>query len=122
LHIPEGADYEPYNERALRAKTAQGPRVTLVRSEQLPEGTCFDCMLEVIESEISDTVLRDLLDQGYRRGFGQWRTGCWGRFVYELTSDEEKPKAKAKKAAADDATMTIAGIPVVLLETSDVGA
>jgi len=116
LHVPDGADYEPYNERALRAKTARGPRVTLVRSEQLPEGTWFDAMLEVIDGEITENVLRDLFDFGYLRGFGQWRTGCWGRFVYTLTSDEEKPKAKAKKVATDDSVTTISGIPVMLME------
>lgn len=87
LHLPEGASIT-YCERPLMAQTAQGPRTSLARSEELPEGTWFECVIEVFDSPISEPLLRDLLDYGTRRGFGQWRNGGHGRFTYELTKIE----------------------------------
>ena len=73
-----------YLERPLRAMTAQGPRVSLARSEMLPEGTSFTCHIRVIESEISVGLLCALLDYGAMKGLGQWRNGSYGQFTYEL--------------------------------------
>lgn len=91
LNLPKGEDWGPeYLERPLRAETMQGPRVTLARSEIIPEGTWFECGLEVIEGEIGEAVLRDLLDYGYMRGLGQWRnSGAYGTFRYELEKEEQ---------------------------------
>jgi hypothetical protein len=91
LVMPAGTDWGPeYLERPLRAETMQGPRVTLARSEIIPEGTYFECGLEVIEGEISEAVLRDLLDYGYMRGLGQWRnSGAYGTFRYQLTKEQQ---------------------------------
>lgn len=87
LHVPEGGGVD-YLERPLRAETAQGPRVALARSEQLPEGTWFTAGLEILQGEISEDVLRDLLDYGYFRGLGQWRnSGAYGTFRYELVKE-----------------------------------
>lgn len=83
LNVPEGAP-ETYNERPLRAETAQGPRVALARSEELPIGTWFECYIESLNDVIGEDLLRDLLDYGSRKGFGQWRNASWGRFTYEL--------------------------------------
>lgn len=83
LHIPEGANMT-YCERPLRAQTAQGPRTSLARSEELPEGTWFECEIDVFDGPISEPLLRDLLSYGERRGFGQWRNGGHGRFKFEL--------------------------------------
>ncbi len=77
-----------YLERPLRAETAQGPRVALARSEQIPEGAVIECGLEVMDGELSEEVLRDLLDYGYYRGLGQWRnSGAYGTFRYELVKE-----------------------------------
>ena len=84
LHLPDGASMD-YCERPLRAMTALGPRTALARSEELPVGTWFKCTLEVFNGPICELLLRDLLDYGTRRGFGQWRNGGHGRFTYELT-------------------------------------
>ena len=73
-----------YCERPLRAQTAQGPRVSLARSEELPAGTWFECVLEVFDGPVSEPLLRDLLSYGERRGLGQWRNSGHGRFVFEL--------------------------------------
>jgi hypothetical protein len=78
-----------YNERPLRAQTAQGERVALARSEELPAGTSFKCHLTVLAPDIiTEDMLRSILDYGYYKGLGQWRGGGYGRFRYEL--EEEK--------------------------------
>lgn len=88
LRLPEGGEIE-YLERPLRASTAQGERVALARSEMVPEGTTLELHLEVLDGEISEDVLRDLLDYGYYRGLGQWRgSGAYGTFRYELERED----------------------------------
>lgn len=86
LQVPEGAAIE-FLERPLRAMTAQGPRVGLVRSEKLPIGTSFECCLVVYNSPITVDLLRDLLSYGARKGIGQWRNGSYGQFDFELTAE-----------------------------------
>jgi len=83
LILPEGASIE-FLERPLRAETAQGPRIAIARSEMLPEGTWFECDLEVYDGPITEDIIRDLLTYGARKGLGQWRNGGWGRFTFEL--------------------------------------
>ena len=83
LNVPDNAPIT-FLERPLRAMTAQGPRTSLARSEELPVGTCFECIIEVYESTISEELLRDLLSYGERKGFGQWRNGSHGQFTFEL--------------------------------------
>jgi hypothetical protein len=83
LNVPAGAAID-FLERPLRAQTAQGPRTSLARSEQLPEGTSFECELEVYDGPISEPLLRDLLSYGAKKGLGQWRNGGHGRFEFEL--------------------------------------
>jgi hypothetical protein len=75
-----------YNERPLRAETAQGPRVALARSEQI-DGASIEFGLTVYPGEITEEVLRDILDYGFDCGIGQWRSAGWGRFRYTLTSE-----------------------------------
>ena len=108
LHLPEGAQMT-YCERPLRGMTAQGPRTSVARSEELPAGTWFECRLEVFrlptkepkkrkgqdeyvpvapKAQISELILRDLFDFGTRRGFLQWRNGGHGRFEYVLEKQE----------------------------------
>lgn len=86
LEIPVGSEIT-YLERPLRADTAQGPRVALARSEMLPEGTHFRAGLTVLGSQITEELLRTLLDYGYWMGLGQWRNGSWGQFRYELVRE-----------------------------------
>jgi len=72
-------------ERPLRAMTAQGPRTALARSEMLPEGTRFDCLLEVYDGPISHLLLTDLLSYGEKKGLGQWRnSSVYGTFSFVL--------------------------------------
>lgn len=86
LNLPAGSEIT-YCERPLRAQTAQGPRTSLARSEELPAGTWFECQLSVYDGPISEPLLRDLLSYGARKGMGQWRNGGRGRFEFELTAE-----------------------------------
>lgn len=84
LRVPEGKCLD-YLERPLRAMTAQGPRTSLARSEQLPEGTGFECFVQVFEaSPITEDILRDLFGYGAHKGMGQWRNGSHGQFSFKL--------------------------------------
>lgn len=78
------------NQRPLRAETMQGPRVTLACSEQAPEGSrmTFEVM-SLSNSIISEEILREWLDYGAVKGFGQWRNGSYGRFTYTMTAVAE---------------------------------
>lgn len=70
-------------ERPLRAETAQGARVALTRSDTCPVGTKLKFTIEVV-GVVTETLLREWLDHGARLGMGQWRSGGWGRFSYEI--------------------------------------
>ena len=69
-------------ERQLRAATAQGERIGLACSEQIPAGaTCeFDV---VLLSDSHEKALREWLDYGCLSGIGQWRNSGMGRFSWE---------------------------------------
>lgn len=84
LIMPEGSVID-FLERPLRAETPLGPRIAIARSEVLPEGTWFECKLEIFKGPIDDDLIRDLLSYGEYKGLGQWRNGGWGRFEFELS-------------------------------------
>lgn len=68
-------------QRPLRAQTAQGERVSLVNSEEIPAGST--CEFDVILLDDShEKVVREWLDYGILRGIGQWRNSGKGRFTY----------------------------------------
>ncbi len=70
-------------ERPLRGQTAQGERISLARSETVPEGTTLSFVVEVL-GEVKEELLREWLDYGERRGLGQWRNAGYGAFTYEM--------------------------------------
>jgi hypothetical protein len=77
-------------ERPLKAFTAQGPRVSLLSSEQIQKGVeaSFKILvLPLAQREITEEVLRAWLDYGQFQGISQWRNGGYGRFTYELTAE-----------------------------------
>lgn len=86
LMLPDGTGLT-FCERPLRAMTAQGPRTSLARSEQLPAGTRCECRLKVHAGTISEPLLRDLLSYGADKGMGQWRNSSRGRFKFELEAE-----------------------------------
>jgi len=87
LVLPSDGEME-YCERPLRAQTAQGERVALARSEMLPAGTRFSCGLVLYPGEITEEILRQLLDYMFDMGIGQWRNAGYGGITYKLTREE----------------------------------
>lgn len=70
-------------QRPLRAQTAQGERVSLANSEEIPAGST--CEFEVLCLDDShEKAVREWLDYGILRGIGQWRNSGKGRFSYEV--------------------------------------
>lgn len=92
LNIPHNGDFEICS-RPLRAMTAQGPRVSLARSEQLPAGTWFEFELHLLllpKCVIKAEHIKELLDYGKYIGLGQWRSsGSYGTFDYTFETLEE---------------------------------
>jgi len=81
---PEGKPLNPpfqVLQRPLRGQTAQGERIALASSQQVPAGTRIEFTLVTL-LDISE-VLNDLLVYGEFKGLGQWRNGGWGRFKAE---------------------------------------
>lgn len=74
-----------YFQRSLRAQTAQGPRVSLVKSEVVEAGARLDFTLVVADnSPITEEVLHELFSYGRMTGLGQWRNAGWGMFSYQM--------------------------------------
>lgn len=73
-------------QRSLRVITAQGPRVTLAKSEIIPAGSSFEFNIRVMKnSAITEDVLRELFSYGeYFCGLGQWRNAGYGLMAHEL--------------------------------------
>ena len=75
-------------ERPLRAMTAQGPRVTLTRSDYIAENTEIKVIIELVSNDkgITWDVIEKALDYGRYVGLGQWRgSGGYGRFEFKRT-------------------------------------
>lgn len=76
-----------YNQRSIRAMTAQGPRISLIRSESVPAGATLKFALRVLTgSPLTEEILRKLFDYGQLIGLGQWRNASYGSFSYTLES------------------------------------
>ena len=69
-------------QRPLRAQTAQGERVSLAMSEEIPAGATCEFTVVCLCDEHID-VVRDWLDYGRFSGIGQWRNSGKGRFRWE---------------------------------------
>ena len=82
IHIPDG-DEIGYCERPLRAQTAQGERVALAISEEVPAGSWLEFDVVCLDDGHIPAVL-EWLDYGQLRGLGQWRNSGKGRFTYVI--------------------------------------
>lgn len=72
-------------ERPLRAMTAQGPRVSLAKSDVINAGAVLEFEIHIpYTCEIGEKHLRAMLDYGQYCGLGQFRNGGYGRFSYSL--------------------------------------
>lgn len=68
-------------ERPLRGMTAQGPRVSLTRSDFINAGTVITFELIILDNkEIDIEVIKKVLEYGKFQGLGQWRNASWGQF------------------------------------------
>jgi hypothetical protein len=74
-------------ERPLRAMTAQGPRVSLVRSDRVNEGRQLKCKIVYLSNDkgLTKETLQKFLAYGEYVGLGQWRgSGGFGQFTFEV--------------------------------------
>jgi len=69
-------------ERPLRAETAQGPRVSVCRSQTAPVGSMMEFEVQVLSKELLPYV-EAWFGYGKLRGLGQWRNSGKGRFDWE---------------------------------------
>jgi len=74
-------------QRPLRGQTAQGERIALASSEEIPAGAQIEFRV-VCESAEHVPAVIEWLNHGFWRGIGQWRNSGKGRFVYEATDQE----------------------------------
>lgn len=85
-------------ERPMRVTTMRGERVCLARSEVVPAGAKLTFTLKWLEAKSSKSkyfltqeAIVWALNYAALKGFGQWRSGGYGRFTYTL----EDPKKDA---------------------------
>ena len=79
-------------ERPLRCDTAQGPRVSVARSETVPAGTVIEFEVTSLASKLGkgedavevEALIEEWFAYGALRGLGQWRNSGKGRFTVEL--------------------------------------
>ena len=76
-------------QRPLRAQTAQGERIALASSESVPDGATMTFEIRLLVDSLEKSV-KEMLEYGRLRGFGQWRNSGKGRFDYEILSVTEE--------------------------------
>lgn len=94
-------------QRPLRARTPQGERVALAKSQMLPAGYQLEFFVVVLDNpDIEPETIRTLLEMGQWQGLGQWRSGSWGRFKLvrfdvseRVTARPGDGRAKQRRAA-----------------------
>lgn len=69
-------------QRPLRAQTAQGERVALSMSEEIPAGATVEFTVTCLDDSHAAAV-REWMEYGILRGLGQWRNSGKGRFIAE---------------------------------------
>lgn len=74
-------------QRPLRAQTAQGERVSLANSEEIPAGSSCEFEITLLDDSL-EAVTREWLDYGVFSGIGQWRNSGKGRFTYAVEGEE----------------------------------
>lgn len=86
-------------ERPLRAMTAQGPRVCLVKSDYVKAGTVLKFQLFVMEqSGITEACIAEVLSYGQLQGLGCWRSGSYGTVSVQLLEEAgAAPKLSNRK-------------------------
>jgi hypothetical protein len=110
LKRPDGSEINSNDitkyERPLRAMTMQGPRVSIAVSEWIKPPIMVDAELHLIGDKFDEETLSMILDYGRYCGIGQFRSGGFGAFSYELLPlQDDKPipvnKMKRGKVAKE---------------------
>ena len=83
VEMPEGGVIEKC-ERPIRCQTAQGERISIGISDEVPAGTKLNFKFRVLKGQLGYDLIRALLDYGHYVGIGQWRTGDHGQFKYKI--------------------------------------
>jgi len=73
-------------QRPLRASTAQGDRVALAMSEEIPAGSSVEFTVRCLDDNNAKAV-REWMEYGVLRGIGQWRNSGKGRFTFAEISE-----------------------------------
>lgn len=73
-------------QRPLRAQTAQGERVSLASSDEIPAGATMTFDIVCLDTAHIAAV-KEWLDYGELRGLGQWRNSGKGRFLWEEVTE-----------------------------------
>jgi len=76
-------------QRPLRAQTAQGERIALASSECIPAGAKMVFEINLL-LDSHEKAVREMLNYGELRGFGQWRNSGMGRFRYKVLEEREQ--------------------------------
>ena len=71
-------------QRPLRAQTAQGERISLANSEEIPAGSTIEFEIVMLDEKAHKEAVLEWLEYGRLRGIGQWRNSGKGRFTYEV--------------------------------------
>ncbi len=91
--VRRGKDGAPsYLQRSLRAMTAQGPRISLAKSEVIEAGASLSFTLKVLgpsdgevhSKYLSESAIREIFSYGELTGLGQWRNAGNGMFIAEI--------------------------------------
>lgn len=69
-------------QRPLRGQTAQGEKIALANSEEIPAGAYIDIEVECLNESDLATV-EEWLEYGRFNGLGQWRNSGHGKFSWE---------------------------------------
>jgi len=93
-----GVEHNTYDEhgrlpiwtRALRADTAQGPRVCLATSEFVPAGTEYYFTVQLLNAKDKDAMI-ETLDFKQKVGMLQWRGGGNGTFIWTPADKDGHP-------------------------------
>lgn len=83
----ESSGKPAYLSRSLRGMTAQGPRVSIAKSEVVESGACLEFTLRVLKgSPIDLDSIKKIFDYGQISGLGQWRNSGYGQFNYIISA------------------------------------
>lgn len=88
--MPDSPETMATLSRALRGQTAQGERVTLVKSDAMPPGTRCEIEVWVGAKKVTEALLKEIFEEyGPMKGMGQWRSGGKGKMECKVAQLDE---------------------------------